>query len=59
MSLYDYWPTSETQITSIRIGGKTISARYSGRGAYDVRVEDANEEIRNRISSMNTSRILR
>jgi hypothetical protein len=51
MSLYDYWPTSESQITSIRIGGKTISARYSGRGAYDIRLEDANEEIRNRISS--------
>jgi hypothetical protein len=51
MSLYDYWPTSESQITSVRIGGKTISARYSGRGAYDIRLEDANEEIRNRISS--------
>ena len=50
-SLYDYWPTSESQITSIRIGGKTISARYSGRGTYDIRLEDANEEIRNRISS--------
>jgi hypothetical protein len=51
MSLYDYWPTFESQITSVRIGGKTISARYSGRGAYDIRLEDANEEIRNRISS--------
>jgi hypothetical protein len=51
MSLYDYWPTSESQITSVRIGGKTISARYSGRGTYDIRLEDANEEIRNRISS--------
>ena len=51
MSLYDYWQTSESQITSVRIGGKTISARYSGRGAYDIRLEDANEEIRNRISS--------
>jgi hypothetical protein len=50
-SLYDYWPSSESQITSIRIGGKTISARYSGRGTYDIRLEDANEEIRNRISS--------
>jgi hypothetical protein len=51
MSLYDYWPVSESQITSVRIGGKTISARYSGRGAYDIRIEDANEEIRKRISS--------
>ena len=48
-SLYDYWPTGQSQITSIRIGGKTISARYSGRGSYDVRLEDSNEEIRKRI----------
>ena len=42
---------SESQITPIEIGGKTVSARYSGRGMYDVRLEDANEEIRNRIAS--------
>jgi hypothetical protein len=42
---------SESQITPIKIGGKTVSARYSGRGMYDVRFEDANEEIRNRIAS--------
>jgi hypothetical protein len=52
ISLYDFWPVSESQITSVRIGGKTISARYSGRGAYDIRIEDANEEIRNRFSSI-------
>jgi hypothetical protein len=40
-----------SQITSIRIGGKTISARYSERGTSDIRLEDVNEEIRNRISS--------
>jgi hypothetical protein len=42
------WPTSESQVTSIKIGGKTISARYSGRHKYDVRLDDANEEIRSR-----------
>jgi hypothetical protein len=42
------WPTSESQVTSIKIGGKTISARYSGRRRYDVRLDDANEEIRSR-----------
>jgi hypothetical protein len=26
LTLYDYWPTIESQITSIRIGGKMISA---------------------------------
>ena len=35
LSLYDYWPTNESQTTSIKIGGKTISANYSGRGKYD------------------------
>ena len=34
----------------MRIGGKTISARYSGRGKYDLRLEDIDEEIRTRIS---------
>jgi hypothetical protein len=47
----DYWPTTESQVTSIRIGGKTISAKYSGRGRYDVRLEDIDEEIRNRITA--------
>ena len=42
---------SESQIISIKIGRKTVSARYSGRGMYDVRLEDANKEIRNRIAS--------
>ena len=51
LTLYDYWPTIESQITSIRIGGKTISAKYSGRGVYDVRLEDIDEEIRNRIAA--------
>jgi hypothetical protein len=50
-SLYDYWSTSQSQVTSIKIGGKTISARYSGRGMYDIRLEDNHEEIRNRIAS--------
>jgi hypothetical protein len=27
LTLYDYWPTGESQVTSVRIGGKTISAR--------------------------------
>lgn len=49
LSLYDYWPTNESQTTSIKIGGKTISANYSGRGKYDLRLEDVNEEIKNRI----------
>lgn len=51
LTLYDYWPTTESQITSVRIGGKTISAKYSGRGRYDVRLEDINEEIRSRITA--------
>ena len=51
LTLYDYWPTTESQVTSIRIGGKTISAKYSGRGRYDVRLEDINEEIRSRITA--------
>jgi hypothetical protein len=51
LTLYDYWPTTESQVTSIRIGGKTISAKYSGRGRYDVRLEDIDEEIRNRITA--------
>ena len=51
LTLYDYLPTIQSQVTSIRIGGKTISAKYSGRGRYDVRVEDIDEEIRNRISA--------
>lgn len=50
LTLYDYWPTIQSQVTSVRIGGKTISARYSGRGRYDLRVEDIDEEIRKRIS---------
>ena len=50
-SLYDYWSTSQSQVTSIKIGGKTLSARYSGRGMYDIRLEDDDEEIRNRIAS--------
>jgi hypothetical protein len=50
LTLYDYWPTVQSQITSVRIGGKTISARYSGRGRYDLRLEDIDEEIRKRIS---------
>jgi hypothetical protein len=45
------WPTNQSQVTSIRIGGKTISARYSGRGRYDVRLEDIDEEIRSRITA--------
>lgn len=49
LSLYDYWPTNESQTTSIKIGGKTISANYSGRGKYDLRLEEVNEEIKNRI----------
>ncbi|HSF00157.1 MAG TPA: hypothetical protein VLA48_04610 [Nitrososphaeraceae archaeon] len=49
VSLYDYWPTNQSQITSIKIGGKTISANYSGRGKYDLRLEEVNEEIKNRI----------
>jgi hypothetical protein len=52
MTLYDYWPTVQSQVTSVRIGGKTIAARYSGRGNYDVRLEDAaDKEIRNRIAN--------
>jgi hypothetical protein len=51
LTLYDYWPTIESQVTSVRIGGKTISAKYSGRGRYDVRLEDIDEEIRNRITA--------
>jgi hypothetical protein len=39
------WPTSESQVTSIKIGGKTISARYSGRRKYDARLDDVNKEI--------------
>ena len=49
LSLYDYWPTNESQTTSIKIGGKTISANYSGRGKYDLRLEEVNDEIKNRI----------
>lgn len=49
VSLYDYWPTNQSQITSMKIGGKTISANYSGRGKYDLRLEEVNEEIKNRI----------
>ena len=49
VSLYDYWPTNESQVTSIKIGGKTISANYSGRGKYDLRLEEVNEEIKKRI----------
>jgi hypothetical protein len=49
VSLYDYWPPNQSQITSIKIGGKTISANYSGRGKYDLRLEEVNEEIKNRI----------
>ena len=41
-------PTSESQVTSIKIGGKTISARYSSKRMYDVRLDDANGEIRSR-----------
>jgi hypothetical protein len=44
-------PTIQSQVTSVRIGGKTISARYSGRGRYDVRLEDIDEEIRKRITA--------
>ena len=45
--LYDYWPTVQSQITSVRIGGKTITARYSGRGKYDIRLDDsADRQIR-------------
>jgi hypothetical protein len=49
VSLYDYWPTNQSQITSMKIGGKTISANYSGRGKYDLRLEEVNEEIKNHI----------
>ena len=49
LSLYDYWPTNESQVTSIKIGGKTISANYSGRGKYDLRLEEVNDEIKKRI----------
>ena len=49
LSLYDYWPTNESQTTSIKIGGKTISANYSGRGKYDLRLDEVNDEIKNRI----------
>ena len=49
VSLYDYWPTNQSQITSMKIGGKTISANYSGRGKYDLRLEEVNDEIKNRI----------
>ena len=51
LTLYDYWSTSESQVVSVKIGGKTISARYSGRGMYDVRLEDVDEEIRSRITA--------
>ena len=45
--MYDYWPTVQSQITSVRIGGKTITARYSGRGKYDIRLDDsADQQIR-------------
>jgi hypothetical protein len=51
LTLYDYWSTTESQVISVKIGGKTISARYSGRGMYDVRLEDVDEEIRSRITA--------
>ena len=50
-TLYDYWSTTKSQVISIKIGGKTISAKYSGRGMYDVRLEDVDEEIRSRITA--------
>jgi hypothetical protein len=50
--LYDYWPTIQSQVTSVRIGGKTITARYSGRGKYDVRLDDsADQQIRNKMNA--------
>lgn len=50
--LYDYWPTVQSQITSVRIGGKTITARYSGRGKYDIRLDDsADQQIRNKMNA--------
>jgi hypothetical protein len=50
--LYDYWPTIRSQITSVRIGGKTITARYSGRGKYDVRLDDsADQQIRSKMNA--------